>query len=904
MIRPAILIVTALSLIACSNANGVGETGVPDASSSSFTTQNSEGNSDQPDDDAFSELDAVAAPTGCVPYCVENQPYVCNADDIIVVGAPCGEGTHCEGGECMPGEAEVNCDEEGKACNDGNLCTKNDICTDGVCAGEPITCEDEPSAPCETSTCVEGVCQTTIDDGFCFIDGACWTEGQPNEEEPCQRCIPVVSITEWSNNDDASCGAGDADPCAPESCQGGTCVAKPIECDADTGNPCTEETCVEGVCEEVQISGGCDDGDPCTTGDVCDKGNCIGGEADCDDGLECTTEACVPGGCEVTVSAGFCLIDDACVAEGTPNPDNACQTCQSALADDTWSAIADGAPCDDQNPCTETDTCATGLCVGESPNCPDDGNPCTIPTCESGPCQIISAANGTPCDDGDPCTLGESCQAGQCVGLGANCDDGLACTDDLCTGAACTITVQSGFCVIDNACVADGTPNPDNACQTCAASQSQSAWTALADDSPCDDGNICTGVDSCVGGVCVPGDNPCPDDDDPCTTPTCENSTCDLSPAAEGTPCDDGDSCTLGDSCQAGVCTPGEATDSDNDGATAQSCGGLDCDDTNPAIFGGNTEVCDDALDNDCDGATDEDCGCATHTDCYPEKLCGSWYTTGINECSDPCAGDSDCPAGFVCSKVPGSINAGYCEPAIGIGGQGAPCTTGADCGSGLCIDSVCASGCLDQNHCTTPNHTCQMIGDFTLGFAGSACTANGGMKPSGAACSDDGLTWDSLQCASGHCDLTAPIQLPAPCSNVCTSQSDCNAGQVCGVVIHAAPPYGTITNPDAIPYHPQYTLPTYDGIAGCFTSPFGTGFGADATVCTQNNQCQTGHCLPLIPGDNTRYCTRMCSVDADCPNAGMQCKLDVVNLVSGWLEAQGTFNEGAMSLVRICKFK
>jgi len=429
-------------------------------------------------------------------------------------------------------------------------------------------------------------------------------------------------------------------------------------------------------------------------------------------------------------------------------------------------------------------------------------------------------------------------------------------------------------------CLAAGETNPVNSCEVCDPVLSQSGWTAL-DGDPCEDGSSCTTGDACQQGVCVPGTSMCPDDGNPCTVPTCAGNLCDMAPAPDGLACDDQDVCTEGDSCVAGQCVGGS-----------------------PPV-----EVCDDALDNDCDGFTDEDCeptptGCAYHNDCYPEKLCGDWYTTGTRECSDPCAGDSDCPGGFICTKVPGSINAGYCEPAIGPGAQDVACTTGADCATGLCVDSKCAGGCLDDQHCTASNHTCQMIGDLSIGFVGSACTDDGSLKQPGIACSNDGQTWDSFQCASGHCDLTAPANLPAVCSNLCTSQSDCTSGQVCGIVFHGALPYGNNTNPESVPYHPEYTLPTYDGAAGCYTSPFGTGFKSDSTVCTTNNECQTGHCLPLIPGDNTRFCTRMCSVDADCPNSGMQCKLDVVNLVSGWLETQTTENQNAFSLVRLCKFK
>ena len=45
-------------------------------------------------------------------------------------------------------------------------------------------------------------------------------------------------------------------------------------------------------------------------------------------------------------------------------------------------------------------------------------------------------------------------------------------------------------------------------------------------------------------------------------------------------------------------------TDDDADGLSEQDG---DCDDTDPTVFGGATEVCDD-LDNDCDGEIDEDC--------------------------------------------------------------------------------------------------------------------------------------------------------------------------------------------------------------------------------------------------------------------------------------------------------
>ena len=71
-----------------------------------------------------------------------------------------------------------------------------------------------------------------------------------------------------------------------------------------------------------------------------------------------------------------------------------------------------------------------------------------------------------------------------------------------------------------------------------------------------------------------------------------------------------------------GTCSAGEAgiddvnvdpakpcTDADGDGHGAVACGGDDCDDADPSVFGGSapaTEVCD-GQDNDCNGSTDDD---------------------------------------------------------------------------------------------------------------------------------------------------------------------------------------------------------------------------------------------------------------------------------------------------------
>jgi len=77
--------------------------------------------------------------------------------------------------------------------------------------------------------------------------------------------------------------------------------------------------------------------------------------------------------------------------------------------------------------------------------------------------------------------------------------------------------------------------------------------------------------------------------------------------------CDDGDVCTL-DSCDpaAGGCVLERAVDADHDGFIGKApdgvpatCGGIDCDDTDPNVHPGAAEACD-GKDNDCNGNVDD----------------------------------------------------------------------------------------------------------------------------------------------------------------------------------------------------------------------------------------------------------------------------------------------------------
>jgi len=197
---------------------------------------------------------------------------------------------------------------------------------------------------------------------------------------------------------------------------------------------------------------------------------------------------------------------------------------------------------------------------------------------KTGICSNPIKPNGSSCDDGNKCTRTDFCNAGTCVGGNA-----ITCTaSDQCHEAG-TCDPATGEC--SNPAKADNTPCDDgdkctlvDSCQRgiCVASASVTC-TAVdqchvagicdptsgcsnptkADDSPCDDGDKCTQSDSCRSGSCV-GTNPvtCAAIDQCHLAGTCDPTTgkCPNPKRPDDTPCNDGNQCTESDTCQAGVC--------------------------------------------------------------------------------------------------------------------------------------------------------------------------------------------------------------------------------------------------------------------------------------------------------------------------------------------------------------
>jgi len=318
--------------------------------------------------------------------CLSGEPLSC--DD----GNACNGVESCDAAEgCLVGQALV--------CSDGNACNGEETCDpgQGCISGVPLNCGDGNACngveTCDVvEGCVSGQAPVCSDGNACNGEELC---------DPIQGCVPGVPL---SCNDGNACNG--VESCgALEGCLAGT----PPDC--DDGEICTNDSCSpDSGCFHQNNSIACDDGDASTVGDFCSGGKCTpGAPVDCDDGNVCTNDQ-----------------DDPVVG---------CKYTNNQL------------PCDDFDACTEGDGCAGGQCVsGPDVDC-DDGNFCTVDTCNAlSGCGHTDAPDGTSCFGGlnyacvngnclcVPDCDGKDCGSDGCIGFCGICDDGQECVNGSCSG--------------------------------------------------------------------------------------------------------------------------------------------------------------------------------------------------------------------------------------------------------------------------------------------------------------------------------------------------------------------------------------------------------------------------------------------------------------------------------------
>ena len=195
---------------------------------------------------------------------------------------------------------------------------------DADCDGstdEDASCGDGHS--CTVDSCQgEKACKSVVSIDSCLIAGTCYTEGTPNPESPCERCEWNQSQISWT----------------PFSCHDGLA--------------CTTDSCQDGGCSHALVAGSClidgacwadGAGNPSNACQKCDPEQSSNSWTSfvCNDGLACTSDFCQSGGgCGANVNPGTCAIDGACWSNGAGNPSVACQKCDTAQSQTSWTSYS------------------------------------------------------------------------------------------------------------------------------------------------------------------------------------------------------------------------------------------------------------------------------------------------------------------------------------------------------------------------------------------------------------------------------------------------------------------------------------------------------------------------------------------------------------------------------------
>ncbi len=818
-------------------------------------------------DDSPCTDDACDPAKGCVH--LPSQATGCDDGDLCSVGdfclqglclpgskvLPCDDGNPCTGDSCDPKQGCVAKAIDGGKCDDGDGCTKADACTGGSCKGVQLSCDDGSGCTVDSCDKDEGCVHlpqtgTPCDDGnACTVGDACISSGlcasgQPkvcDDANPCtvdlcdplQGCVTKAVVG-------SKCDDGNA--CTVnEKCEKGACTGSPRDC--DDGLVCSKDTCDAdaGCLYAVTAGSKCDDGNACTAGDTCAKaGACVPGPGlSCDDSNGCTTDACDPAsGCTHKALDGIgcsdgdeCTQADKCVQGQCKGSGKSCDDGLPCTTDGCDAAggctheVQQGATCSDNNACTSGDAClASGYCKPGAPVDCDDGNACTLDVCGAKSGCGHETLTGSACDDGDACTEGETCTGkALCVGPNVDCDDGLPCTTDTCDKlAGCKHAAKAGTpcddgnaCTVVDSCLASGVCKPGaskdcadgNPCTADGCSADQGCTHTILAGSLCNDGNACTSGEACNGsGACVGSPTDC-DDSQSCTKDSCDKNAGCLHLPLAATPCNDGNACTAGDSCsKAGTCAPGD---------------GVNCDDGKPCTIDG----CD--AKSGCTHKNVDGIACDDGDACTKGDVCKS------GGCAGSVAG---CDDGLACTKDSCDSKTGCKHEAL-VGNScsdGDACTDQDACdASALCVGK--SKTCNDDNVCTLDTCNPQSGCVFTK-LQGAACD-DGKVCTGPDACSNGVCTGLTKNCDDGNECTTDSCDVSVGCKNVSADGKACNDGSEC-TTADACTSGGCKGKEKNCDDSNACTLESCNPLVGCLTT-----FAAVDTPCDDGDECSVDWC-------------------------------------------------------------
>ena len=702
----------------------------------------------------------------------------------------------------------------------------------------------------------------------------------------------------------------DGTPCKPRSecekpegvCKAGECVGDAVVC--DDGNVCTDDSCDKDLgCLFVDNQAPCDDGTDCTLVDNCLNGECMGSDNQCD----CQEDAdCLPledgDLCNgvLVCDANFCSVNALSIIQCIGRSSDPCKSieCQPATGSCVESPVTNGTSCDDKDPCTLDDVCFDGACAGPVDLVCDDQNPCSDEECVSSEGGCVFTANEADCDDGNECTQGDVCLAFQCVGkatIDCGCEADEDC-DEFEDGNACngTLVCLLDQCVVDPATLVFCDTVDDTDCleSVCDPADGTCGQVAIAENEPCDDGDVCTLESLCQGGQCqAQGPMMICDDLNICNGLEICNP---MAGCVAGTPlvCDDQDACTGVESCDGATgCQPGTPPVCDDN----DLCNGAETCDAALGCVAGTPLICNDkdacnGLET-CDGAM----GCQQGTPpvCSDNDVCN-----GVEACDSltgcqpgtplDCVDGTECTADL-CDMVTGCSNPNSNE------GETCTLATGQD---GVCIQGECVLGCQSDNECDDGvGCTLDSCNDLfaecvfetvdELCDDGDLCTGQASCDPV-AGC----VAGTPLDCSDGDaCNGLEVCVTGDGCSDgippVCDDGDVCNGQETCDADDGCLPGNGLACDDnDAC-----NGVETCDPVEGCQA-----GVAPD---CSDENPCTDTYCNPVSgcvvesanEGDPCQTvagewgqcvsggCSTDCQGDGDCDD-GVPCTEDTCDLV------------------------
>jgi len=786
--------------------------------------------------------------------CVAGTPLVCDDLDTCTIDA-------CDALlGCIIIGTNPNCVDpcDALTCADSDLCTI-DTCISGACSFPDKDCSD--TDPCTIDKCDAGTCDYASvvcpDDGLVCTDEICdpllacisdTLDCDDNNLCTIDYCGPLVREC---SHDPVVC-VQDADLCMDEICdpaQG--CISVPKDC--SDGDLCTDDICQDNNCFSTPKV--------CTPDDACHLAECLGGGCvqtpipnccltvfDCTDSNPCTIDKCLAFECAYLTISGCCQLDsecadadlctdDLCVTNVCEHNATNCDDGDPCTLDSCDSAIGcshdpnDGGACNDGNPCTENDTCTGGICSGILINC-DDGNDCTLDECIGGICSNTPSTS-TPgccaafidCNDADLCTI-DKCISFQCANITIQCDDNSACTDDICQSGNCIyqyLCDDLDFCTDDFCDSLTGCSHVEKICDDlneCTDDFCNPATGCIIQPKDCNDLNVCT-LDSCDTGTgCFYTDVVC-NDSSVCTTDVCDEPIgCAYTPIV----CDDNSLCTT-NSC---------------DSLTGCFYTAIPpCDDGNPCT----DESCNPATG--CVFTNDDTNVCSDGSLCTDNDVCSAGTCAGNTiACNDnnPCTDNS-------CDPATGCV---FTNDNTNVCSDGSLCTDNDVCSAGTCAGSSVT--CNDNNACTDdscdPATGCVFTNDNTnVCSDGSLCTDND--VCSAGTCAGSSITCnDNNACTDDSCDPATGCVFTNDNTNVCNDGSLCTDNDVCSAGTCAG---NTITCNDNNPC----TDDSCDPATGCVFTNDNTNVCSDGSICTDNDVCAAGTCAgTVITCNDNDVCT------------------------------------------------